>query len=341
MATKCKLFYMNDLPLDPNYPLRAVTKAATGQKSEIIEQVEDYGQVTYHSDSEFPNIKNLKGRTLKGNLLPAPIPKGWEIHMPDTLGFHMHEHLELTLVTEGRILYIVDGQFLEVSAGDAVFFGSYIPHSWIVDASAPVQITELSFKADFVERFKIPNSPVAPRLSAGNLKYQRIPAENGETAQRILTVASELDSHSFGNRFSAALELNLILLTLLRRIGTLPEKSQPGMSAVISAAREYIAAHLSENPGLSEIAGAVYVTPQHLSYLFKKQVGIGIADYMNQQKILRSAELLSDSDLSMQDIALQSGFTSRSNFYRIFKEYYGIPPKQMRDALINEKLSKH
>ncbi|MBQ8288992.1 MAG: helix-turn-helix domain-containing protein [Clostridia bacterium] len=340
MTSKCKLFYQIDPPLAADFPVRAVIKEAIGQQREIIEQVQDYGQVTYHSDGAIPFIKNVKGRTISGNLLPDRIPEQWETHMPDTLGFHMHENLELTLVTEGRMLYIVDGCCIEAAPGDVIFFGSYIPHAWVPDRSAPVNVIEITFKADFIERYKISGSPLLSQLTAGNLKYLRIPAGVGATAQRIRSIAAELASRSFGYQFAVSLELNLTLLTMLRRMGSLPEKSEQGQSQVIRAVRDYIAAHLAENPGLSEIAAAVYVTPHHLSYLFKKQVGIGISDYMNQQKILRTAELLSDSELSILDIALRSGFTSKSNFYRVFKEYYGITPQQMRDALTDQKLSE-
>lgn len=345
MTSKCKLFYQIDPPLSADLPMRAVVKEAWGLRREIIEQVQDYGQVTYHSDGSLPNVKNVKGRTLQGNLLPEHIPADWEAYMPETLGFHMHENLELTMITEGRMLYIVDGNCVEAGPGDVVFFGSYIPHAWFSDRCAPVNLVEITFKADFTDRIKIGGSPVAPRLAAGNLKSVHFPAqkpENGRIAlsDRIRNIAAVLSDRPFGYQFAAALELNLVLLDLFRQIGTLPEKSEAGQSQIIRSVREYIAAHLAENPGLSEIAAAVFVTPHHLSYLFKKQVGIGIADYMNQQKILRTAELLADSELSILDIALRSGFTSKSNFYRVFKEYYGITPQQMRDALTDEKLAR-
>lgn len=341
MTSKCKLFYQIDPPLPADFPLRAVVKEAIGQSRELMEQVQDYGQVTYHSDGALPYIKNVKGRTIQDTLIPENIPEQWKSRIPSTLGFHMHENLELTLITEGRMLYLVDGTAVEAKAGDLIFFGSYIPHAWIPDRSSPVNVVEITFKGDFTDRFKITDSPIATRLAAGNLKYVYVPSGEGETAQRVLTIARELSAYSFGSRFAAALELNLVLLALLRQMGTFPEKSDQGLSSVIRTAKDYITAHLAENPGLSEIAAVAYVTPHHLSYLFKKQMGIGIADYMNQQKILRTAELLADSELSILDIALRSGFTSKSNFYRVFKEYYGITPQQMRDALTEEKLSPH
>lgn len=340
MTSKCKLFYQIDPPLPADFPLRAVVKEAIGQNRELMEQVQDYGQVTYHSDGALPYIKNVKGRAIQGNLIPETLPGFWQDRLPETLGFHMHEHLELTLITEGRMLYVVDGKYIEAQVGDVVFFGSYIPHAWIPDRACPVNVVELTFKGDFTQRYMITDSPIFPRLAAGNLKYAVIPAQNRESAQRIRTIASELSTPGFGNRFAAALELNLVLLALLRKTETLPAESEQGLSTVVRTAKEYISAHLAESPGLTEISSAAYVTPHHLSYLFKKQMGIGIADYMNQQKILRTAELLSDSELSILDIAMQSGFTSKSNFYRVFKDYYGITPQQMRDALADEQPSR-
>ena len=339
MSTKCKLFYQIDPPFSADLPVRATLKEAIGQQRELIDRVQDYGQVTYHSDSATPYIKNGKGRTVDGMLLPADIPAEWRRHLPETLGFHMHENCELTLITQGRMLYIVDGTCIEVSAGDLICFGSYIPHAWIPDRSAPVNVVELSFSPHLNSQFPGNHSPVLTRLATGTPKYMYI-HDVGEIGQRMHKVAEELEARAYGYRMAATLELYLILLGLMRHFGAHPEKVENNQSQVIRKAREYIAEHLSENPGLSEIAAAVFVTPHHLSFLFKKQVGIGIADYMNQQKLLRTVEMLSNPEQSVLDIALQSGFTSKSNFYRVFKEYYGITPQQMRDALADQPKSE-
>lgn len=339
MSTKCKLFYQIDPPLPGDLPIRATVKEAIGQQREILEQVQDYGQVTYHSDSALPFIKNIKGRAVGDSLLPASLPAPWQSNLPDTLGFHMHENFELTLITRGRMLYIADGTCMEATAGDLIFFSSYIPHAWIPDRSAPVNVIEITVRPDWSNPFFLSSQPILAGIASGNPKYLHIPCKE-TVVRRIRSIADELSAREYGYRSAVAMELTLVLLELVRHTAILPEKSENGQNQVIRRAREYIAAHLSENPGLPEIAAAVYVTPHHLSFLFKKQVGIGIADYMNQQKLLRTAELLSDSELSVLDIALQSGFTSKSNFYRVFKEYYGITPQQMRDALADQNLSE-
>ena len=74
MSTKCKLFYQIDPPLPGDLPIRATVKEAIGQQREILEQVQDYGQVTYHSDSALPFIQNIKGRAVGNSLLPASLP---------------------------------------------------------------------------------------------------------------------------------------------------------------------------------------------------------------------------------------------------------------------------
>lgn len=333
MSTKCKLFYQIDPPLSDDLPIRVIIKEAIGQQREIIEQVQDYGQVTYHSGSALPFIKNVKGRAVSTSLPSSSIPAQWKERLPETLGFHMHENFELTLITEGRMLYIVDGTCIEAKAGDLVFFNSYIPHAWIPDRSSPVNVIEITFKPNIADHFAFSSQPILSRIASGTPKYLHVNCKNSSLEWRIRSIADELADRAYGYRPVASMELNILLLTLMRHACPLPEKDQAAQSSVICRAREYISAHLSENPGLSEIAAAVYVTPHHLSFLFKKQVGIGISDYMNQQKLMRTADLLLNSELSVLDIALQSGFTSKSNFYRVFKEYYGITPQQMRDAM--------
>ena len=67
-----------------------------------------------------------------------------------------------------------------------------------------------------------------------------------------------------------------------------------------------------------------------MSKLLKKALGIPFKQYITNLRILKSKELLTDSDETIENIALKIGFNSRNTFIRAFKLLEGITPSEYR-----------
>ena len=59
-------------------------------------------------------------------------------------------------------------------------------------------------------------------------------------------------------------------------------------------------------------------------------MGISCYQYITKRRVLMAQELLGDTDLSVMDIALQSGFFSLSTFNRVFKDINNCSPTEYR-----------
>jgi AraC-like DNA-binding protein len=64
--------------------------------------------------------------------------------------------------------------------------------------------------------------------------------------------------------------------------------------------------------------------------LFHQQVGATYGTRSRQVRMAKAAELVKDSILSIKGIAIDSGYTDLSNFYRDFKQVHGMNPRQLR-----------
>jgi transcriptional regulator GlxA family with amidase domain len=51
-------------------------------------------------------------------------------------------------------------------------------------------------------------------------------------------------------------------------------------------------------------------------------------------RLIRARSLLFEGNLSIANVAFQSGFASQSQFYAHFRSAYGITPREMRQNLI-------
>ncbi len=104
-----------------------------------------------------------------------------------------------------------------------------------------------------------------------------------------------------------------------------------GLSQVkLSQAIEYINEHLSQNLTLTEIAMELEMSQYYFSRLFKQSIGMTPHQYLIQQRVERSKQLLQQPEKKMIDIAAQCGFANPSHFARCFRQKTGISPKQFR-----------
>lgn len=80
-----------------------------------------------------------------------------------------------------------------------------------------------------------------------------------------------------------------------------------------------------------EVARYCHLSTKQLNRLFIKFEGITILDYIHRQKLEFSKKLLTETDLSITEIALKAGFSSPGYFNKFFKNYTGISPSKYKN----------
>lgn len=97
--------------------------------------------------------------------------------------------------------------------------------------------------------------------------------------------------------------------------------------------KEYIEKHLSEELTIATLADQVPMSQFHFARAFKAATGEPPHRYINQRRIERAKILLSLKQLSVAEIAYQTGFSNQSHFTAQFRKNVGMTPKQFRTAL--------
>lgn len=90
-------------------------------------------------------------------------------------------------------------------------------------------------------------------------------------------------------------------------------------------------ASLTEDLSLKRFAGELFLNTSYLSTLFKKEIGMTLTDYVNQNRISCAKKLLKSTTLSIQDIAVQSGIHDIHYFTRLFHRETGMSPREFRN----------
>jgi len=111
------------------------------------------------------------------------------------------------------------------------------------------------------------------------------------------------------------------------------EHSFSQYSPIIKDALIFINLNISSNLTVKKVAHEVNLSPDYLTRLFKKELGVNIITYINRKRINTSLELLKDTNLSVEEIGDLIGLSNTSYFYTIFKREIGVSPKQYRNSL--------
>ncbi|MEI3004644.1 MAG: helix-turn-helix transcriptional regulator [Victivallales bacterium] len=87
-----------------------------------------------------------------------------------------------------------------------------------------------------------------------------------------------------------------------------------------------------QNPRLTIrlVAERLRITPNHLTKLFRHEMGMSALDYVQNLRLRHAAELLRENSLNIQEIALESGFEDPNYFTRLFRQRHGMTPTRFR-----------
>ena len=112
---------------------------------------------------------------------------------------------------------------------------------------------------------------------------------------------------------------------------TLSSMEDNPKKTVISMVENVIEENLSdENLSLEFIAEKVYLSPKYVSRIFKEEKGVTVTQYTNDRRLSKAARLLTESNISVEDLVKEIGYSSSNYFIKKFKEKYSVTPTAYR-----------
>ena len=225
----------------------------------------------------------------------------------DTIPFY-----DLTFVASGSMTYIANGKLYTLKKGDALFLPPGTVRSRL-EGTEPCKYISFNFYA--LPEVEFPFSPVIEKCLSTNIK---------------MLISSFPQKHLinyYHSREKVANMLNFILFELMD-IYTLKSSNVHIMDIT-----RYVEDHITEQIGLNDISKSLNLSKEHVSYLFKREMGKTLTDYINERKMLLAKELILSREMSLNDIATHLGFSNYGYFSRLFKTHYGITPLRMKNEI--------
>lgn len=99
----------------------------------------------------------------------------------------------------------------------------------------------------------------------------------------------------------------------------------------VEQSKDYIFKHLHEKIRIQNIAEYLHLNANYLSELFRQCENITLTDFILQEKVKLTRNLLAYSPYSYIEIATYLGFSSQSHLGKVFKKYTGMTLRQYRE----------
>lgn len=109
-------------------------------------------------------------------------------------------------------------------------------------------------------------------------------------------------------------------------------KREEQTSGLVSKAKLYIIENYNKDISLDEVSRKVDISPYYFSKLFKEQTGENFIEYLTNIRIEKAKNLLSNSDLNIKNICIDTGYSDPNYFSRIFKKQVGVTPTEYRES---------
>lgn len=98
----------------------------------------------------------------------------------------------------------------------------------------------------------------------------------------------------------------------------------------IYAVANYIHTHYAEPLSLELLAQKFFIGSCYLSHQFKSITGFTLTDYIQMTRVRNLQSMLINTGIPITEAALSCGFTSFSQFNRVFQKHIGMAPSQYR-----------
>ena len=260
---------------------------------------------------------------------------------------HFHDEYEIYYLVEGERFYFIGQRTYHIHKGSLVFINKNVIHKTGL-ASTPYHdriliefcgepfgsffstFGDLSLESFFEEYTGVMDFDAREQTYVENL---------------LMGIQSEIHHKKPGYRLSVMNKLSSLLIFAMRH----DSKSAGEKTSVAGSAKyrkvddvaKYIVKNCTNPMSLESVANSFYVNKCYLSRIFKETTGFTINEYINIHRVNKAQKLLTDSNLSITEIASGCGYESLTYFEKVFKTYREVSPLKYRNEYkqLNRKRS--
>ena len=233
---------------------------------------------------------------------------------------HLHNALEIVWVTEGALELGVGQELYHMENGDIGFVFPNIIHHYQVFTdreNVAVFIKSPPFVLSTFDEILLNYAPEYPIIKAGDVDRETYRALGAvlKTKQTEFAIVQAY--------------LQIVLARCIRNF-KLVEKRSVGSDDLIYQTVAYVSGNFKNTFSLEDMAKDLGVSKYVLSRIFSKTFHSNFKQYLNDTRLDYARRRLENTEDSITNICLDSGFDSQRTFNRVFKERFRVSPTEYR-----------
>ncbi|MCI5746176.1 MAG: AraC family transcriptional regulator [Erysipelotrichaceae bacterium] len=228
---------------------------------------------------------------------------------------HFHHQLELLYIEEGNVTVTINDDTKVLTKGQVAIVDSFDNHQYIHEENAIsrcliIPVSYLKRYTTFMASKSIKNHFITDEAFAQRIYEKMINVVNSLKANELILV---------GN-------VSLLLGTIIDN--NVVANSDKTNYDLVKNILLYIEENYKSSITLDSIANHFGYSKYYFSHIFNKCFRCNLNDYLNLVRCRHSINCVKDEHMSVSDAAFTSGFVSMRTFYRTFKKYFNVTPKE-------------
>lgn len=251
---------------------------------------------------------------------------------PGTVEVHHHDFFEIYFLLDGEVSFRVEGRTHTLRPGDMLLINPQELHQALIDRDTIYERMVLWIDRNYLSELSAGGMDLAScfddRLPTHTNLLHPGKAQRAELQALLEKLSGEFYGEDLGNS-QYAKGLLIQFLVEVNRLSLAGRKMQETAEEtdLVDQVLSYIAGHYTEEISLEKLAGQFYVSKYHLSHEFSRRVGTGLYRYIMFRRLMHARELL-ENGTPPGEVYQQCGFGDYANFYRSFKSFYGVSPRE-------------
>lgn len=276
---------------------------------------------TYNSRIGFRCLRNIKRQTNDLYLVHCghqQCPSGYTYNHKIPNEYHLH------FVLSGKGSLTINGTTYSIKKETIFIIPKETPIEYMADKETPWEYIWVTFDGEMAYNY----------LNHAGLSVEHpVVISSIPTATYLPLIKKILDANelTFTNEIKRVGYLFDIFSTLIDAQSELSGKQHHDYSSetYVEHALQYIALNYARIK-VNDIATYIGINRSYLTSIFKKELQISPQEYLINYRLSKAAKLIKSTNLPIKDISSQSGYSSPLNFSKMFKNVYGLSPKNYR-----------
>lgn len=296
---------------------------------------------TAYSAMNYKMINNQKAYIFDGYI---PINEEFSVQRHNRFApvpTHIHNFIEINYIFNGECTQIIDGREIILKKGQVCLIDTDVPHS-INKTSERDIIINILVNKDYFRNTLLSNSLesgiitnfILNAISETASHKQYIIFKNDDFSQLHYTISDilmESYTSDIGSKQAIRHYISIFFIKLLRIFEYESNDQTTRQNQEILEIIKYLETNYEEL-SLAALARKFNYSPNYLSTLLKQKIGKNYSEIILEKKLNRAHTLLKNSDMTINEIALEVGFSNLTFFYTKYKERFHQLPSKVKQS---------